>query len=273
VTPSAPHPLEGQSPEPDPQTAPAGMAGSEDEREAGSEKGTTETASSPPDGPVKAQVRQTVGEALWTQLQPLSQGHLCTAFEQQQCIQGTVADKRKGDYSAAAIALIQALEQELLPPLIQGISQYGQQTGDADVVALATDLRRMPQLSVLPPLLSESWQIWSAKALKAAGKPRKDLYQTVIAEGDQWATPFPIDVTYRVVLHEFLQGWDDPRGPWLTVAHDEVASAVAQVVQLRQLALAPKTALRWWQYQGLQQLWLGQRQTPGLLQQMLGVGG
>ncbi|NMF85959.1 single-stranded-DNA-specific exonuclease RecJ [Nodosilinea sp. P-1105] len=233
------------------------------------------TATAEPTAPanpkaLEPQVRQAVGDQTWFCLSAATHTDLCRACHHQDLVQNSAQDTRHVDYSAAASHLMYALERELWQPLVVGVTQYGQDTQDNDMVALADGLNQAPSGEVLPPLLSESWQALSAKALKAVGKPRKDLHQRVDAD-DAAPLPFPIEATHRVLLDEFLQGWDHPMGRWLTAAHDEAASSLAQVFQLGQLALAEDKILRQWQYQWLQQLLLGGgRQGKGILQKIFG---
>ncbi len=219
---------------------------------------------------LEQQVRQAVGDQAWFCLSAATHTDLCRACHHQDLAQNSAQETGHADYSTAASHLIQALERELWHPLVVGITQYGQETQDQDMVALADGLSQAASGAVLPPLLSESWKALSVKALKAAGKPRKDLHQRVDADDTDFL-PFRIDATHRVLLDEFLQGWDHPMGRWLTAAHDQAASSLAQVFQLGQLALDEDAILRHWQYQWLQQLLLGGgRQGKGILQKIFG---
>jgi hypothetical protein len=151
-----------------------------------------------------------------------------------------------------------------LQPLLTDFAHYGEESGDRDMVALASDLAQAGSLGALPPLLSETWRSLTAKALTAAAKPRKGLHQT--AHADTSDTPFPIDDSHRVMLDEFLQGWDHPIARWLTGGGAEAASDLAQVAQLQ----TASESLPLWQGQMLQQLVLGHRQKKGILQKIFG---
>ncbi|MEO1069389.1 MAG: DHHA1 domain-containing protein, partial [Cyanobacteria bacterium J06638_6] len=206
----------------------------------------------------KQQVRQTVGDPVWFCLSPASQKDLAIALAHLATASNPIAD------SAPLAGLATVLERELLQPLLSDFTHYGDQTGDSELIAMANDLAQAPGLSLLPPLLSETWKSLSPKALTAANKPRKGLYQTVSAEGND--TPFPIDDSHRVMLDEFLQGWDHPIARWLTGAGSEAASDLAQVAQIQQA----DNALPLWQGQLMQHLVLGQRQKKGILQKIFG---
>ncbi|HSM83487.1 MAG TPA: single-stranded-DNA-specific exonuclease RecJ, partial [Nodosilinea sp.] len=211
----------------------------------------------------KQHVRQAVGDKVWFCLSSASQkdlalalGHLATAGD-------PIADP-----ATAVLGLARALERELWQPLLDDFTRYGDESDDAEMVALAAELAQTPGLALLPPLLSETWRALSAKALSAAAKPRKGLYENQSADtGD---TPFPIDDGHRVMLDEFLQGWDHPIARWLTGAGGEAASDLAQVAQLQQVG----EAMPRWQGQLLQQLVLGHHlkttQKKGILQKIFG---
>ncbi|MBE9141103.1 single-stranded-DNA-specific exonuclease RecJ [Nodosilinea sp. LEGE 07088] len=206
----------------------------------------------------KQQVRQAVGDPVWFCLSPASQKDLAIALAHLATASNPIADP------APLAGLATVLERELLQPLLSDFTQYGDQTGDPDLMAMANDLTQAPGLASLPPLLSETWKSLSPKALAAANKPRKGLYQTVSAEGND--TPFPIDDSHRVMLDEFLQGWDHPIARWLTGAGSEAASDLAQVAQIQQAG----SALPLWQGQLMQHLVLGQRPKKGILQKIFG---
>jgi single-stranded-DNA-specific exonuclease len=211
---------------------------------------------------VRQQARQAVGDQTWFCLSPDSQKDLYATFKQLALLQ---AQENRADYSAAATPLFNAIDREILQPLVQGFADYGQTMDDADLLSLATTLQQQPSLGHLPPLLSESWQELTPKALAAASKPRK-LLHSVSADQDG-----DIDDTHRVLLDEFLQGWDHPMAPWLTQANGDAAACLGQVYQLQELTAAD-TPLGRWQYQLLQQLVLGKRPDPGLFQKIFGGG-
>lgn len=218
-------------------------------------------ASSPPLklDDAKQQVRQGLSDRVWFCLSPDSQRDLATAVAHLSTASGPIADAK------AVGGLATVLERELLQPLLTDFASYGEQTGDRDLTSLASDLAQAASLAALPPLLSETWRSLTAKALAATSKPRKALHETTHA--DTSATPFPIDDSHRVMLDEFLQGWDHPIARWLTGGGAEAASDLAQVAQLQQQASA---SLPLWQGQMLQHLVLGQRQKKGILQKIFG---
>nr|MDF0365094.1 single-stranded-DNA-specific exonuclease RecJ [Nodosilinea sp. TSF1-S3] len=207
----------------------------------------------------KQQVRQGLSDRVWYCLSADSQTDLALAVAHLATASGPQAD------AAAVAGLATVLERELLQPLLSDFASYGDQTGDRDLAALASDLAEASSLAALPPLLSETWRSLTAKALAAANKPRKALHETTHA--DTSATPFPIDDSHRVMLDEFLQGWDHPIARWLTGGGAEAASDLAQVAQLQQRA---RGSLPLWQGQMLQHLVLGQRQKKGILQKIFG---
>ncbi len=209
----------------------------------------------------RQQVRQAVTDQVWFCLSPASQTDLGLAIAQLACPNSGPALA-----NAAVAGLAAVLERELLQPLVTDFARYGDQTGDTDLIALATELNEAARLAVLPSLLSETWKSFSPKALGAAKKPTRGLYQTIRAETSE--TPFPIDDAHRVLLDEFLQGWDHPIARWLTGAGESAASELAQVAQLQQQAAEVEEAVPLWQGQLVQQLMLGQRQKRGILQKI-----
>jgi single-stranded-DNA-specific exonuclease RecJ len=212
---------------------------------------------------VRQQARRAVGEQAWCGLTPDSQKAFYAAFKQQELLQAN-DQANEADYSEAALALIEAVEREILQPLLQGFADYGQQVSDTDMLALAEALNQQPSLADLPPLLSESWSAITPKALTAAHKPRK-LLQTVTADEEG-----NINDTHRVMLDEFLQGWDHPMAQWMTHANTDAASSLGQVHQLQELAAAGDTPLMRWQYFLLQQLIAGKRPDQGVFQKIFG---
>ncbi len=205
----------------------------------------------------KQQVRQDLSDRVWFCLSPDSQRDLAVAVAH--------LSTASGPADATAVAgLATVLERELLQPLLADFANYGEQTGDRDLTALASDLAQAASLAVLPPLLSETWRSLTAKALAAANKPRKALHETTHADTSE--TSFPIDDSHRVMLDEFLQGWDHPIARWLTGGGAEAASDLAQVAQLQRAS----NSLPLWQGQMLQHLVLGQRQKKGILQKIFG---
>ncbi|HIK45576.1 MAG TPA: single-stranded-DNA-specific exonuclease RecJ [Leptolyngbyaceae cyanobacterium M65_K2018_010] len=214
---------------------------------------------------IRQQVRTALGDQVWFCLAGPSQQDLCHALYQQTLIK---AQPHPEDFSAAALALGKALEREILDPLLVGLREYGQQTGDGEMAALATTLCQQPSLGALPALLAESWKAISEKALQATTKPRRGLHQTITAE--DWAvTDAWVNDTHRVLLDEFLQGWDHPIATWM-VGANEAAAALAQVHQLHHRAAAAGTMMPEWQFQLLHQLVLGKRQAAGILQKVFG---
>ncbi|XGB42358.1 MAG: hypothetical protein LVS60_00125 [Nodosilinea sp. LVE1205-7] len=134
-------------------------------------------------------------------------------------------------------------------------------------MALATNLHQQNSLASLPPLLAESWQGLTPKALAGGSKPRGTLRQTIAVttwEGGKNS----VDDSDRGLLDEFLQGWDHPMAAWLTSAQAEAAAYLAQIHQLDRVAR--NQAMPLWQYQLLQQLVLGESQRPGILQKVFG---
>ena len=214
----------------------------------------------------KQQVRQTLSDKVWFCLSPASQQDLGLAIAHL-----TAPSEANLDQAAAVTGLATVLERELLQPLLLDFAQYGTQTGDPDLIALAHALTQETGLAVLAPLLSETWKTLSPRSLTAAKKPTKGLYQTLSADtADTTGGPFPIDDTHRVMLDEFLQGWDHPIARWLTQAGGEAASDLAQVAQLRLVATEGDQAVPPWQGQMVQQLVLGHRQKRGILQKIFG---
>ncbi|MBD1875833.1 single-stranded-DNA-specific exonuclease RecJ [Nodosilinea sp. FACHB-131] len=207
---------------------------------------------------VKQQVRQGLSDRVWFCLSADSQRDLAIAVAHLSTASGPTVD------ATAVAGLATVLERELLQPLLDDFASYGEQTGDRDLTALASDLAQNASLAALPPLLSETWRSLTAKALAATNKPRKALHETTHADTSE--TPFPIDDSHRVMLDEFLQGWDHPIARWLTGGGAEAASDLAQVAQLQRSS----NPLPLWQGQMLQHLVLGQRQKKGILQKIFG---
>ncbi|MGG6241801.1 single-stranded-DNA-specific exonuclease RecJ [Nodosilinea sp. AN01ver1] len=206
----------------------------------------------------RQQVRQTLSDRVWFCLSAESQKDLALAVAHLSAASGPTVD------GAAVAGLSTVLDRELLQPLLVDFARYGDEIGDRDMATLASDMAEAASLAMLPPLLSETWRSLTAKALTAKTKPRKGLHETTQADTSE--TPFPIDDSHRVMLDEFLQGWDHPIARWLTGGGAEAASDLAQVGQLQQA----NESLPLWQGQMLQQLVLGQRQKKGILQKIFG---
>ncbi|WOD41374.1 single-stranded-DNA-specific exonuclease RecJ [Nodosilinea sp. E11] len=208
----------------------------------------------------KQQVRHAVSDRVWFCLSADSQTDLAAALAHL-----AIASNPIPAQDVATVAgLATVLERELLQPLLDDFARYGADSGDREMVALANELAQAGGLSALPPLLSETWRSLTAKALTATTKPRKGLHHNTHADTSE--SPFPIDDTHRVMLDEFLQGWDHPIGRWLTGDGAEAASDLAQVAQLQ----STHGAMPFWQGQMLQQLVLGHRQKKGILQKIFG---
>ncbi len=214
---------------------------------------------------IRQQARKAVGDSAWFCLSPDSQKDFYAVFKQQEGLREAPPDQGP-DYSLAAHHFIQAVEREILVPLLQGFAAYGQEMNDVDLIALADTLGQGPSLGDLPPLLSESWTALTAKALTAANKPRK-LFNTITADAEG-----EVDDTHRVLLDEFLQGWDHPMAQWMTHANVDAASCLWQVYQLQELATVEDNSLPHWQYQLLQHLVLGKGDEKGLFQKIFGAG-
>lgn len=212
---------------------------------------------------IRQQARKAVGDSAWFCLSPDSQKDFYAAFKQQDLLRES-PHKPEADYSPAAVHLINAVEREILTPLLQGFTDYGQRMNDADLIALANALTQQPSLGDLPPLLSESWSALTAKALTAMDKPRQVL-NTITPDGEE-----AVDDTHRVLLDEFLQGWEHPMAQWMIHANVDAASCLGQVQQLQELATADDTCLNQWQYQFLQHLLLGRGSEKGMFQKIFG---
>jgi single-stranded-DNA-specific exonuclease len=219
---------------------------------------------------LRQQVRQVVGDQAWFCLTNASQKDLYAAFKQVELLP-TDDQQAALDYSPAGLPLRQVVEREILQPLLQDFAHYGQQTNDPDLLALAAELTQQGTLEPFPALLSESWQRLTTKALQAHDKPRKALHQSVTA--DEATGGIEVDDTYRVLLDEFLQGWEHPMGRWMTQANEDAASTLAQVHQLQQLVIDGERPLPRWQFDLLQQLLIGKGQEIGLLQKIFGGAG
>jgi single-stranded-DNA-specific exonuclease len=217
---------------------------------------------------LRQKVRQAVGDQAWFCLSTASQKDLYTAFKQVELL-STGDNQQSLDYSAASRPLSQTVEREILQPLLQDFSQYGQQINDADIIALADELTRQADLQSLPALLSESWQSFTAKALKAKNKPRKALLQAITADEASFGS-LEVDDTHRVLLDEFLQGWEHPMARWMTQANADAASTLAQIHQLQQLAAEDQLLMPRWQFDLLYHLLVGDPKEQGVLQKIFG---
>jgi single-stranded-DNA-specific exonuclease RecJ len=215
------------------------------------------------------QVRTALGDGVWLCLMEATQQDLLLAFQRREHLALRPADPA-ADYSAAALPLMAALEREIWMPLRDGLTVYGQQTQDEDVIHLAAALKHHNSLGMLPGLVAESWKVLAEKSLVSADKPRKLAQKTIQAEawGEAWPIAGePLHDTHRVLLDEFLQGWNHPVSRWLTTLPEEAATALAQVHQLHHLALSPDPLLPW-QYHALQQWVVGERRKVGIFPQI-----
>jgi single-stranded-DNA-specific exonuclease RecJ len=218
------------------------------------------------------QVRTALGDGVWFCLAEATQEALLLAFQRQEELALHPQANGTADYSAVAQPLMTALETEIWLPLLAGLTDYGQHSQDLEVIQLAQALSHHGSLGILPGLVAESWKAFSDKSLQAVSKPRKLTQQTIHAEtwGQDWPVgDTPLNDTHRVLLDEFLQGWDHPVSRWLTTLPEEAATALAQTYQLHQIALSPSPLLPW-QYQLLQQGIVGERRKAGILSQIFG---
>ncbi|MFH7243473.1 MAG: single-stranded-DNA-specific exonuclease RecJ [Spirulina sp.] len=235
-----------------------------------SEPPTPATSPSPRTARWQQQVRTALGDGVWFCLAKATQEALILTFQRQEELALQTAANRTADYSEVALPLITALETEIWLPLLTGLTDYGQHSQDAEVMQLAQALSHH-DLGILPGLVAESWKILSDKTLQSSSKPRLSQ-KTIHAEtwGETWPVgDDPLNDTHRVLLDEFLQGWDHPVSRWLTTLPEEAATALAQVYQLHQIALGPDSLLPW-QYQLLQQGVVGERRKAGILPQIFG---
>jgi single-stranded-DNA-specific exonuclease len=219
---------------------------------------------------LRQQVRQAVGDQAWFCLSNASQKDLYAAFKQVELLP-TDGQASSWDYSPVGLSLLKVVDREILQPLLQDFAHYGQQTNDADLLALADDLTQQGSLAPFPVLLSETWQVLAAKALQAQQQPRKSLHQAVTA--DEITGDMEVDDTHRVLLDEFLQGWEHPMARWMTQANEDAASTLAQIYQLQQLAVDGEHSMPRWQFDLLQQLLVGDGKTVGLLQKIFSSAG
>jgi hypothetical protein len=210
----------------------------------------------------KQQVRHAVTDKVWFCLSPASQTDLARALAHL-----ATAGEAGAETTSALRGLVTVLERELWQPLLDDFAQYGAQSGDRDMVALASAMAETPGLGLLPPLISERWRSLTPKALAAAKKPTRGLHHTVTADSGE--TPFPIDDGHRVMLDEFLQGWEHPIARWLIGASGEAAADLAQLAQIHGQAAGDRPPPLW-QCQMAQQLVLGHRQKKGILQKIFG---
>lgn len=215
------------------------------------------------------QVRTALGDGIWCGLPETTQQDLLLAFQQREQLD-LQPESPAADYSAAALPLMAALDREIWAPLLAGLTDYGQQTQDDDMIQLAQALGYHGSLGVLPGLIAESWKILSEKTLQSSQKPRKLTHQTIHA--DPWGEAWPIggdplNDTHRVLLDEFLQGWSHPVAHWLTSLAEDAATALAQTHQLHQIALSP-APLRPWHHHLLQQWVVGERRKAGIFPQI-----
>ena len=213
------------------------------------------------------QVRTALGDGVWFCLMEATQQNLLLAFQRREQL---ALQPETVDYSAAALPLMMALEREIWTPLVADLTDYGQHRQDGELLQLAHALADHASLGVLPGLVAESWKVLSEKSLASMDKPRK-LTQTTL-QAEAWGESWPLDGhspndTHRVLLDEFLQGWNHPVSRWLTTLPEDAATALAQVYQLHQIALSPDP-MRPWHYYLLQQWVVGERRKIGIFPQI-----
>ncbi|WP_317135076.1 single-stranded-DNA-specific exonuclease RecJ [Leptolyngbya sp. BL0902] len=237
--------------------------------------GPTAQPSTPEEARWQQQVRTALGDGIWFCLMEATQQDLLLSFQrrEQLALQPHAADPST-DYSAVALPLVMALEREIWAPLVAGLADYGQQMQDDDLIQLTQALQQHDSLGVLPGLVAEAWKVLSDKILPAEEKPRKLSYHTI--QADTWGAAWPIGGdplhdTHRVLLDEFLQGWNHPVSRWLTALPEDAATALAQVHQLHQIALSP-APMRPWHQHLLQQWVFGERPKVGILPQIFREG-
>ncbi len=216
---------------------------------------TTATAALPP------QVRTVLGDQVWFCLSQESQALLDRAWQYQHQRQNR---EPESDYSLPALDLGEAVQREILQPLVAALQDYTQGGSDSGLVTLTSQLGQVAGLGQLPVWLQESWQGISAKAIAAPQPPQRGLRQKITATA--WG-PVVTDQDRRL-LAEFLEAWEHPLALWLGRAQREAATYLAQIHQLHQVALGSDQTMPQWQYQMLCQLVLGGGRKPGLLQRV-----
>lgn len=219
----------------------------------------------PPINPqeIKRQVRQAVGEEVWSCLTQQSQKDLYAAYKQQAIIQTEQPDSALADYSEAGLRLGSAVEREV-QPFFRDLSAFLAEQGSSEIGGLVLGRQKKYALGLLPPLLVHEWRSLKEKGLQTQQEVPVEKRYGKAKAGKQ------VSECDRTSIAAFLQQWEHPLATWFKQSPAEAAACIDQISKLHQIAVHAETVLYRWHYDLLRQQVLGDDNQRGLLQNIYG---
>jgi len=216
---------------------------------------------------IEKSLKLKLGDAVWNQLQPLTQKDLCFAWKHYGTSRSQGVDAQIADYSEAGLRLSFAIEREIIQPFFTHFYEFlltpprGNGWGNTtfEVGGMALKAKGKYTLGCLPALLSTQWETFRDNILKqATPMPAEELYYTVFF-GNQ------VSQVDRHLIAGFLQQWQHPLSQWLATG-EAAASVIDQINKLRNIAAHAEHFLYEWQFKVLRLLIVGNKTRQGVLQ-------
>ncbi len=212
------------------------------------------------DGDVQQQVRADVSDEVWFCLQAASQKDLLAAYQAYQRVYTDGPDIYIEDYSDAGSQLSSVVNREVLMPFFEVLQVFLSAGGADQIGGIRLSAASVYRLEMLPPLLADQWQTFSAGQLLQRS-PKKINRVSVSA-------PASVLMSDRELLQQFFSQWTHPMVTCLSTKHRQAASSLDQISQLQKIATQPERCLYRWQYDLLHQLIAGKAGKGGLLRQI-----
>jgi single-stranded-DNA-specific exonuclease RecJ len=194
---------------------------------------------------LKRQLQAQLGETVWHSLSASSQRDLTAAYKSWAAIRAETFTAAIVDYSEAGLKLALPIDREIVQPFFKQLYLF-LPASDRQIAGIALKARKKYAPSLLPPLLATEWQGLRLEALESS-EPLPDC--CCILDTDSVS---PRD---RSLIQACLQQWQHPLARLLE--DGRVASAIAQIAQLQEIAAQPEQFLHQWQFERLQTLIMG----------------
>ncbi|MBD3880834.1 single-stranded-DNA-specific exonuclease RecJ [Phormidium tenue FACHB-886] len=226
----------------------------------------TELAAKPPTKPeeVRRYLKAELGEAIWNALSQSSQRDLTAAYKTLFTIQADAFTASVVDYSEAGSRLGMVPEREIVQLFFKQIHQFLQSHSKTAIGGIALKARKKYSLEMLPPLLAAEWHWLEATVLES---------QSLVPEPHCYCpmTTDQVSELDRQLITTFLEQWQHPIAPWFLHHSSTAASALAQISQLRAVAVSSDRLLYDWQFERLQSLIIGNLEEPGILRTLYNI--
>jgi single-stranded-DNA-specific exonuclease len=208
----------------------------------------------------KQWLRATLGETVWSHLDPRSQKDLVAAYKKYLALSSRANGNASEDidYSDVGLRLCSVIEREVIQPFFREIHQFLLENEEpCEIGGVSLRSRKKYTLGMLPPLLAAEWQSLPDDSLNCAEPNQNQLYSSIAS--------VQIDPTDRETVAVFLAQCDHNLARWLE--QPTAASRIAQIDKLLTLAADSESLLYDWQFYLLQALIIGDSETAGILQQ------